>query len=393
MLNETRSRRASLVLIAALVVASCGPSPAVGVAPSETAAPATVTPPPPAVTLAPTIEPTAPLPVVPPTATAVIEPSPSAEPTITLLFTGDIQLGRCVYTLAQATGDLTSPFAAMADLLSSADLTIGSLDGTISDVNPPGRCAEDHRNLLGPTSMLPGLVRAGYDVITTATNHARDCGLERGCVYESLLDTHANLLAAGIQPVGTGENLEAALAPAYFDIKGVRLAFIGLSGIDASLWAGPDTPGTGPLDQKIYTSAVEAAATQSDVTIVLPHWGQEYKNELSWLQVTHADALAAAGADLIVGNHPHRVQAIETLPTGAVVAYALGNFVFDQQWSDGSMFTIQGIVLKVVLRGSEIVEVTPIPIQIYDNFQPRPAPPESATMISDEIAQSLASRP
>lgn len=377
------------ILIGMLALAGCAPAPAPVDAPTASAPPGpTEVMPTAVVTLAPTA-----LPVVRPTATAVIEPSPTPEPTITLLFTGDIQLGRCVYTLAQATGDLTSPFAALADTLASADLTIGSLDGTISDFNPPGRCAEDHRNLLGPTAMLPGLTRAGFDVITTATNHARDCGLERGCVYESLLETHANLLAAGIQPVGTGANLAEALTPAILEVKGVRIAFIGLSGIDASLWAGADMPGTGPLDQKVYTAAVETAAAQADVVVVLPHWGQEYKNEISWLQITHADALAAAGADLIVGNHPHRVQAIETLPSGAIVAYALGNFVFDQQWSDGSMFTVQGIVLKVVLRGSEIVEVTPIPIQIYDNFQPRLAPPESAAMITGEIEQSLNSRP
>lgn len=377
------------LLIGALTLAACTPAAAVVDAPTATPLPQpTEALPTAAVTSAPTAAP-----VARPTATAVIEPSPSPEPTITLMFTGDIQLGRCVYTLAQATGDLTSPFAALADTLSAADLTIGSLDGTISDVNPPGRCAEDHRNLLGPTAMLPGLTRAGFDVITTATNHARDCGLVRGCVYESLLDTRANLLAAGIQPVGTGADLAGALAPVILEVKGVRIAFLGLSGIDASLWASPETPGTGPLDQKVYTAAVQAAAADSDLVVVLPHWGQEYKNELSWLQITHADALAAAGADLIVGNHPHRVQAIETLPTGSVVAYALGNFVFDQQWSDGSMFTIQGIVLKVVLRGSEIVEVTPIPIQIFDNFQPRLAPAESAGMIAAEIEQSLASRP
>lgn len=378
-----------LFLIGALALAACTPASAALDAPTPTT-PAEPTRPLP--TVAVTEPPTA-APVARPTPTVVIEPSLTPEPTITLLFTGDIQLGRCVYTLAQATGDLTSPFTAMADTLSAADLTIGSLDGTISDVNPPGRCAEDHRNLLGPTAMLPGLTRAGFDVITTATNHARDCGLVRGCLYESLLDTHANLLNVGIQPVGTGPNLAAALEPAVIEVKGVRIAFIGLSGIDASLWAGADTPGTAPLDAKIYTPTVQAAKASADVVVVLPHWGQEYKKELSWLQVTNAEALAAAGADLIIGNHPHRAQAIETLPSGAVVAYALGNFVFDQQWSDGSMFTVQGIVLKVVLRGAEIVEVTPIPIQIYDNFQPRLAPPESAAMIAAEMADSLKSRP
>lgn len=378
-------RHVAALLLAALT--ACAPG-AEAVAPPPPSAPAATVSaaPEPSVTPIPSASPL-------PTATPVLEPTATPVPETTLLFVGDIQLGRCVFTLAEASGDLASPFKPLSEMLASADITIGSLDGTISDFEAPSPCREDHRNLLGPSSMLVGLEQAGFDVITTATNHAKDCGLVRGCTTETLVDTRNLLLGAGIQPVGTGSTLDQALTPVIIEANGVRFAFVGLNGINEETWATDTLGGTAPLDWGVYPPALERAVAAADVVVALPHWGSEYKLELNWLQVTHADRLAELGADLIVGNHPHRVQAIETLPGGAVVAYALGNFVFDQQWSDGSMFTIQGLILRARFRGAELIEVEPIPIQIFDNYQPRLAPSESALMILSEMEQSLQSHP
>jgi poly-gamma-glutamate synthesis protein (capsule biosynthesis protein) len=381
--------RRTLLAILLAALTACAPG-------AEAVAPPTASPPPPVATFTPAPRPTAapaPSPTLLATATAVLDPTVTAAPETTLLFVGDIQLGRCVYTLAEASGDLASPFTPLSELLSAADITIGSLDGTISDFEAPSPCREDHRNLLGPSSMIVGLQQAGFDVITTATNHAKDCGLVRGCTTETLIDTRDLLQAAGIQPVGTGSTLQEALAPVVIEANGVRFAFVGLNGINEETWARDAVGGTAPLDWDVYPPAFVQAAAKADVVIALPHWGSEYRLELNWLQVTHAERVVELGADLVVGNHPHRVQAIETLPGGAVVAYALGNFVFDQQWSDGSMFTIQGIILRARFRGAELIEVEPIPIQIFDNYQPRLAPPVSASMILSEMEQSLQSHP
>jgi poly-gamma-glutamate synthesis protein (capsule biosynthesis protein) len=293
-----------------------------------------------------------------------------------------------VYARSKAAGDMALPYRALADILQSADITIGSLDGALSDYNPPPPCVETHRNLLAPSEAARGLQFAGFDVVTVATNHAADCGLGRGCVHESLLDTLANLRAAGIQPVGGGKDLAEASAPVILAVSGVRFAFLAFSAVNDGIWAGESTPGTAPFKTEIYSEAIRRAREQADVVIVLPQWGREFSPEISWTQLKGAGEMAQAGAALIVGNNPHRVQGLETFPNGAVAAYALGNFVFDQEWSDGTQYTLQGVLLRATFRGARLEEIELLPIHIYDDVQPRLAPPEEAAEILRQIAES-----
>jgi poly-gamma-glutamate synthesis protein (capsule biosynthesis protein) len=293
-----------------------------------------------------------------------------------------------VYARSKAAGDMALPYRALADILQSADITIGSLDGALSDYNPPPPCVETHRNLLAPSEAARGLQFAGFDVVTVATNHAADCGLGRGCVHESLLDTLANLRAAGIQPVGGGKDLAEASAPVILAVSGVRFAFLAFSAVNDGIWAGESTPGTAPFKTEIYSEAIRRAREQADVVIVLPQWGREFSPEISWTQLKSAGEMAQAGAALIVGNNPHRVQGLETFPNGAVAAYALGNFVFDQEWSDGTQYTLQGVLLRATFRGARLEEIELLPIHIYDDVQPRLAPPEEAAEILRQIAES-----
>ncbi len=345
--------------------------------PSTTPAPAVTT------TLPPTLPP----------ATATGVPSATPPPEIELLFTGDINPGRCVYTKAKAADDMALPYRPLAEILQGADITIGSLDGTISDYNPPNPCVETHRNLIGPSEVAAGMGFAGYDVMAVATNHAKDCGLIRGCINNSLFDTRLNLLAAGVQPVGSGANLDEAIAPVIITVDGVRFGFVAMTAINYAIWATDTEPGVAPFKTEVYLESIRRAAAQADVVIVLPHWGREFSSELTFEQTGAAAKMVEAGATLVVGNHPHRVQGVETFPNGAVAAYALGNFVFDMTWSDGTLFTIQGIMLRARFRGPELVGVELLPIHIYDDFQPRLAQPDEAAMIFQDVADSLASAP
>src|SRR5690349_6104365 len=131
----------------------------------------------PAATLTTNTVPAATATLVPPqsTATASLPPSATPIPEIHLLFTGDINPGRCVYAYSKQANDLGLPYRPLADKLQSADLTIGSLDGAISDYNPAPPCMET-RNLLAPAEAVQGLQFAGFDVLTVATNHIKDCG-------------------------------------------------------------------------------------------------------------------------------------------------------------------------------------------------------------------------
>ncbi|MGH2523143.1 MAG: CapA family protein [Anaerolineales bacterium] len=349
----------------------------------------------------PAFTPTSSAPFQTPTPLPTFTPSPSPPdptqtptqtqtpiPEITLLFTGDINPGRCIYTLSKAANDLALPYRALAGLLQSADIAIGSLDGAISDYNPPPPCAEFHRNLLAPAETVQGLQFAGFDVISVATNHAKDCGLVRGCDHESFLDTLKNLRAAGIQPTGGGQNLAEAIAPTLITVQGVRFAFLGFTAVNETTWASETAPGTGPFKSEIYIEAIKRAKERADVVVVLPQWGKEFSAEVSWLQLRGAQEMVDAGAALVVGNNPHRVQGVQTFPNGAVAAYALGNFVFDMEWSDGTLYTIQGVMLKATFRGVELQEIELIPIHIYDNLQPRLAPPEEAADILRQIEEA-----
>ena len=397
--NLLAAARRLLLTACLLALAACGP----GVAIAEPQAPASAVPALTTAAAAPTLPPASPttaapaatstpmLTPVPPTPTGL--PSATPPPEIELLFTGDINPGRCVYTKAKAADDMALPYRPLAKILQAADITIGSLDGAISDYNPPNPCVETHRNLIGPAEVAAGLGFAGYDVMAVATNHAKDCGLIRGCVNNSLFDTRLNLLAAGIQPVGSGANLDEAIAPVIITVDGVRFAFVALTAINYAIWATDTEPGVAPFKTEVYLESIRRAAAQADVVIVLPHWGREFSAELTYEQTGAAAKMVAAGATLVVGNHPHRVQGVETFPNGAVAAYALGNFVFDMTWSDGTLFTIQGIMLRARFRGPELVGIELLPIHIYDDFQPALAPPAEAAQILQDVAASLASAP
>src|SRR3990172_4617148 len=138
--------------------------------------------------------------------TLVPSPAPTVEPETTLLFTGDIIPARCTdAAVAALGGDWTLPFQAMHDTLAAADITVGSLDSTISDAVVPTGCIETF-SLGGIAAVASGLKYAGYDVIAHAANHIKDCGAA-ACSDQSMLDTATNLLAAGIQSAGSGANL------------------------------------------------------------------------------------------------------------------------------------------------------------------------------------------
>jgi len=158
------------------------------------------------------------------------------------------------------------------------------------------------------------------------------------------------------------------------------------------------------VDDPFLFGQVAAANSLSDVyamggrplTVLnlcnFPPQGIENKHLLEILRGGLSKTLEA-GAMLVVGNNPHRVQGMETFPNGAVVAYALGNFVFDQEWSDGTQYTLQGVMLRATFRGAQLQGIELIPIHIYDNFQPRLAPPEEAVEILRQVAESAAKMP
>ncbi len=298
---------------------------------------------------------------------------------ITLRATGDIIPARCAYAKQRDYGDYRHAFLEVGSWLAEADLTIGSLDAAVSDAGVPFGCVET-MSLLAPAASAEGLAFAGFDLVTVAANHVKDCG-QTWCGDQAFLETLANLRARRIDPVGGGADLAEARQPVVVAIKGVRFAFLGYDEIAPYYHAEPDVPGTAPLNEAYLRQDVAAAAARADVVVVLPHWGAEYTAAPGLGQQALAATAAEAGADLVIGNHPHWVQAAQFVD-GAFVAYALGNFVFDQDWS---VPTQQGAVLDAVFHGTELKAVEYHPIRIVDRHQPVFASPEEAREILDRI--------
>jgi poly-gamma-glutamate capsule biosynthesis protein CapA/YwtB (metallophosphatase superfamily) len=305
-----------------------------------------------------------------------------APPPVRLAFTGDIIPTRCVYDAIRRTGDWAAPFRATAARLESADLTIGSLDAAISGRGTPIGCRETF-SLLAPPGVVEGLTLAGFDAITVATNHVKDCGVS-GCGDLAFLDTLDILRRAGIKPVGGGRTATEAHAPVLLEAGSVRFALLAYDDIAAWLHTTGDAPGTAGLDPEVVAAAVAAARARADVVIVLPQWGEEYTPHPTSRQQLVARRAIEAGATLIVGNHAHVVQAAAPLGDG-YVAYALGNFVFDQDWSRE---TTEGVVLEATFHGPRLAAVDLLPVRIRDRLQPVFLSPEDGRAILARISDA-----
>jgi poly-gamma-glutamate synthesis protein (capsule biosynthesis protein) len=324
---------------------------------------------------------------VPSTATvAVPTPIPTSTPipTTTLLFTGDIIPARCTLARLQAVGDYGAAFDALRPQLIGADITIGSLDSTLANSSRPIGCTETF-NLAGPPEFAQALGDAGFDVMSHAANHIKDCGTV-ACGDLAVTETIWNLSANGVAATGSGATLADARRPAVVERNGMRFAFLAYDDIAAYYHATDSVAGAAPLEGTTIGADVAAARAMADVVIVLPHWGAEYTASPSARQREFARIAAEAGADLIVGNHAHWVAAHEQI--GATfVAYALGNFVFDQDWS---LETQQGAMLEVTFTGATLTSTSYTPIHIYDEYQPRIAPPPEDAQIIERIERASA---
>lgn len=179
----------------------------------------------------------------------------------------------------------------------------------------------------------------GVDVAVLANNHIYDFG-ETG-----LLDTLDTLSGAGIPFVGAGENLKEASDPIYFIINDIKIAVVAATQIERL--DNPDTKGATETSagvfrcwnpEKLYET-VSMAKENSDFVIVYIHWGTENVTEPDWAQLEQAPKLAQAGADLIIGDHPHCLQGI-TYYEDTPVIYSLGNFWFNSKTVDTGMVQI-----------------------------------------------------
>lgn len=307
-------------------------------------------------------------------------------PTTTLLFTGVIVPARCVQAGIDAAGDYDYLYDEVRHITTQADIAVGTLNATISDFPPHTGCVPTYV-LVGGSENADALARAGFDVMSVATNHIKNCGVSN-CGDRAFFDTLDNLTRVGIQPVGAGDNLSAAMEPVVIEQNGVRFGFVSLGQLEPLAFAAEDSPGIAVLTEENLIAAIQAAREVADVVIALPHWGPEDVLTPNWSQQNLAQVAVGAGADLVVGNHTHVIQAIEEID-GVTVFYGLGNFVFDQNWALDHQ---QGVILLVSFQGSEMVDYQLIPTHVdLDGRVHLAGQAESAEILAriDEVSRSL----
>ena len=189
-----------------------------------------------------------------------------------------------------------------------------------------------------------------------------------------------------MRPEPAGRDLDAASRPLVLRRNGVSFGFLGFNAIGETLPATPTRPGalsvsmpprTGPLDRgelRHVLGLVRDLRSRVDVVVVMPHWGTQYTQRPEPIQGAVAGELVAAGADLVVGGHPHWVQGA-SLRGDALVVHSLGNFVFDM---DFMQETREGLVLEAVFWGGELKAAEFVPYVIGADFAPRVVSPARA---------------
>ncbi len=239
----------------------------------------------------------------------------------TLLFAGDLMLGREIAPVAEA--DPAGMFEDVRFVVRSADIAAANLESPLTDrphLDPAVHALEASPELAG----LVG--SAGFDVLALANNHAGDAGAA------SVVDTMGAVAAGGMSVVGGGVDAATAAAPLIVERDGLRIAYLAFDATGHGLAAGA-TPGVAPWDAGDAEQAVRDARDRADIVTVSIHGGIEYLARTDTYLGTIAEQLADWGADVVWGHGPHVVQPVWTIQSDertTVVATSLGNFLFDQ---------------------------------------------------------------
>jgi poly-gamma-glutamate capsule biosynthesis protein CapA/YwtB (metallophosphatase superfamily) len=295
----------------------------------------------------------------------------SADYEVVLLWGGDVMMGRGLRPLIAQHGP-TYPFAGMEDVLSNADVTFINLESPITD---RGRLVDKPYVFRADPATMIALTSSGVDVVGLANNHNLDSG------REGLADCIDNLRSAGIQPVGSGGTIGEARSPALFDRRGVQVGILAYNNTGVNE-AGPRSSGSATGYPRAVREDVYAWRPFVDVLVVTIHWGAEYKDFPLDTVVELARQAIDDGADLVVGHHPHVPQGIE-LYRGGLIAYSLGNLVFDQR----DPRTRVSYLLRTTHRDGRIVSAEVIPVELLTRVKaPSVATGEIAAQVLDHLA-------
>jgi len=297
---------------------------------------------------------------------------------ISIIAVGDIMLGGTAQEVLQKT-DYNYPFKHVTPLLTHADVVIGNLEGPLTSICNNSMDLDKQYVFRSPAAKVaPALSKAGFNLLSLANNHILDYGVN------GMNDTLDALSKHNIDTVGVGNNLSEARAGTTIDTSNGKLGFLSYSlTFPERFWATDTKPGTAFGHQQQIIEDVKRLKQVSDSVIVSFHWGREKTTELRPYQPKLARAAIDAGASIVLGHHPHVLQAIEQYQGGLII-YSLGNFVFGSYSKDAST----SMVARITLLNGIFYSAEFTPINVLNNdvlFQPKILTNNAATAVIDHI--------
>lgn len=320
--------------------------------------------------------------------------APQSDNSVSFNAVGDIMLSREVAGKIDKANDPLLPFRSMGQILTSADFNFGNLESPITKGTQ--YIFENQFTFNAPEEFARGLATYNFKVLSLANNHAADQGPEGLKLTKTILEQW------GLSPIGSGASRTEAWTEKIIEVHGIRIGFVAAG-------YGVNRGGLGNeqfiallKETTELENSINRVKTYSDYIVVSMHAGTEYTRTPNKAQTDFARAAIDAGADMVIGAHPHWIQPIEQYK-GKYIFYSLGNFIFDQEWSQD---TKEGLALKITVysdqvtgagtRGDQLqgqpikatlnsIELIPVIIENYST--PRPANEDETTRILKKINQ------
>ncbi|MFA4930743.1 MAG: CapA family protein, partial [Patescibacteria group bacterium] len=287
---------------------------------------------------------------------------PSPSPITSVLAVGDIMMGRYVGVKIARSGDYTHSFQYVSDYLQQPDITFAQLETPIAPTN----LTSEGMILVAAPETVQGLTASGIDLVSLSGNHFGDA------LRDGMESTFQILDENNIKYIGAGRSEDEAFNYQVIEKNGTKFGFISFVNImPDSYGAAGDIAGSAWVDfnsdqdlEKV-TASIKKTKANCDILIVGFHWGTEYTPHPTTNQIKFAHAAIDAGGDLVVGTHPHVVQADEIYHDKYII-YSLGNFIMDQMWSTE---TTEGVLMPIYVQNKQIISLDLVPTQIIDYSQ------------------------
>lgn len=281
-----------------------------------------------------------------------------AQSNTVLVFGGDVMLGRAVRDQIVRLGNNDGAWATknIAAEFKNADMSFVNLESPFTT----GPALSNGMIFRADPKHITALTSAGIDVVSLANNHERNQGTT------GITTTIDTLTKNKIQYSGAGKTEKDAYAPAIVKTKNQKIAILSYA-YNERIQNNKQVPTVASMDTTILKAEVKKAKAKGYLVVVSMHAGAEYTITPNAQQKKFARTAIDAGADLVIGHHPHWVQGIEKY-RGKPIVYSLGNLIFDQPWS---IETQQGAVARVTVKNKKVTKIEMLPVKIERASQPR----------------------